>query len=98
MPNSTSEEKLRWIKPILEKKISIKNMALVCPFGERTLKDWLAKHKKYGVAGLENRSTRPKTQPNETPIHIKERIIELRKETHLSAKKLYYKIEMAGTH
>jgi len=27
MPNSTKEEKYRWIKPILDKEITIKNMA-----------------------------------------------------------------------
>lgn len=80
MPNSTQEEKLRWISPVLEKKISIKTMAGVCPFGERTLKDWLAKYRKEGLSRLENRSTRPKSEPNETPIRIKERVLELRKE------------------
>ena len=90
MPNSTQEEKLRWIRPIIDKKITIKNMALVCPFGERTLKDWLSKYRKYGLAGLENKSTRPKTQPHETPIRNKERVIELRNETNLAALKIHW--------
>ena len=38
------------------------------------------------------KSTRPLSQPNETPIRIKERVIELRKETKLCAKKLNYKL------
>jgi len=38
MPQSTSEEKYRWIKSILDKEIPIKNMVKVCPFSERTLK------------------------------------------------------------
>ena len=45
------------------------------------------------MAGLENKSTRPKSQPNETPIRIKERVIELRNETKLCAKKLNYKLK-----
>jgi len=93
MPKSTKEEKYRWIKPILDKEISIKQMAAVCPFSERALKYWLADFKEYGMTGLENKSTRPKSQPNETPIRIKERIIELRKETRLCAKKLNYKLK-----
>lgn len=96
MPNSTQEEKLRWIVPIIDRKISIKNMALVCPFGERTLKDWLAKYRKYGLVGLENKSTRPKTQPNETPIRIKERVIELRNETSLAAIKIHWLMKDEG--
>lgn len=88
MPNSTKEEKYRWIKPILDKEITIKNMAKVCPFSERALKYWLAAFREHGMAGLENRSTKPKTHPKETPIRIKERIIELRKETRKCALKL----------
>jgi len=44
------------------------------------------------MGGLENKSTRPKSQPNETPIRIKERIVELRLETGLCAQKLNYKL------
>jgi len=93
MPKSTKEEKYRWIKPILDGEMTIKRMAGVCPFSERALKYWLADFRKYGMAGLENKSTRPKSQPNETPIRIKERIIELRKETKLCAEKLNYKLK-----
>jgi len=93
MPKSTKEEKYRWIKPILDKEVSIKQMAKVCPFAERSLKYWLAHFRQSGLLGLENKSTRPKTQPSETPIRIKERIIELRKETKLCAKKLNYKLK-----
>lgn len=93
MPKSTKEEKYRWISPILDKEITIKQMAKVCPFSERALKYWLANFRLGGMAGLENKSTRPKSQPNETPIRIKERIIELRNETKLCAKKLNYKLK-----
>lgn len=93
MPKSTKEEKYRWIKPILDKEISIKRMAAVCPFSERALKYWLADFRENGMSGLENSSTRPKSQPYETPIRIKERIIELRKSTRLCAKKLNYKLK-----
>jgi transposase InsO family protein len=93
MPKSTKEEKFRWIKPILDKEITIKQMAAVCPFSERALKYWLAGFRLNGTAGLENKSTRPKSQPNETPIRIKERIIELRNKTKLCAKKLNYKLK-----
>ena len=93
MPKSSQEEKMRWIKPLLNKELTIKQMARVCPFSERSLKYWLANFRESGAAGLENKSTRPKSQPNETPIRIKERIIELRKETKLCAKKLNYKLK-----
>ena len=96
MPKSTREEKIRWIKPILKKEITIKKMSEICPFSERALKDWLAKYRKHGMKGLENKSTRPKSHPLETPIRIKERIIALRKETGLCAKKMNYKLRKEG--
>jgi len=96
MPKSTKEEKYRWIKPILDKEISIKNMAKVCPFSERSIKYWLSNFKKYGFDGLENKSTRPKTNPNETPIRIKERIIELRKAKKQCALKIMWDLEEEG--
>jgi len=96
MPNSTQEEKYRWIKPILEEEITIKDMAKVCPFSERALKYWLATYRKYGLEGLQNRSTRPKTHPRETPIRIKERVIELRKEKKKCALKLQWDLAEKG--
>jgi len=88
MPNSTAEEKYRWIKPILDGGISVKELAKVCPFSERAVKYWLSNFRKDGLVGLENKSTRPKTNPKETPIRIKERIIELRNENKKCAFKL----------
>jgi transposase len=93
MPKSTKEEKYRWIKPIVDKEISIKNMAKVCPFSERTLKYWLATYRIFGIDGLENKSIRPKSNSKETPIRIKERIIELKKETKKCALKIKWQLE-----
>ncbi len=96
MPKSTKEEKYRWIKPILTKEISIKDMAKVCPFSERSIKYWLSDYLKYGLDGLENKSTRPKSNPGETPIRIKERIIELRKKKKQCALKLKWDLAEEG--
>ena len=96
MPNSTKEEKYRWIKPILDKNISIKNMVKVCPFSERALKYWLDNYRKDGLKGLENKSRRPKSNPRKTPIRIKERIIELRKEKKQCSMKLMWDLQEEG--
>lgn len=98
MPKSTKEEKFRWIKPILNKEISIRNMAKVCPFSERSLKYWLVNYKKFGIEGLKNKSRRPKTNPNETPIRIKERIIEIRNDKKQCAKKIFWDLEDENIH
>ena len=52
--------------------------------------------KNYGEEGLIPKPARPRTCPNETSIRIKERVIELRKETKLCAKKLNWRLEKEG--
>ena len=96
MPKSTKEEKLRWIRPILEGSVLIKNMAQVCPFSLRSLNYWLRSYRAYGPEGLENKSTRPKTNPKETPIRIKERIIELRKKRKQCSRKIQWDLKEEG--
>jgi transposase InsO family protein len=93
MPKNIKEERMRWIRPVLDGEISIKSMAKVAPFCERTIKYWLFNYRDNGIAGLEPKSTRPRTSPKETAIRIKERILELRRETNLSALKLYFKLK-----
>lgn len=80
---------------IKQKEITIINLANVCPYSESSIKRWLKAFKVGEIKVLEPRSTRPKTQPNETPIRIKERVIDLRKETGLCAKKLHWRLEKA---
>jgi len=96
MPKSTKEEKYRWIKPMLDREISIKDMTRVCPFSERSLKNWLATFREYGMDGLENKSTKPKSNSNETPIRIKERIIEIRKDKNQCALKIMWDLQEEG--
>lgn len=93
IPSNAIEERLRWVIPIINKQVKLKDAAKVFAGGQRTLERWVANYKKGGEERLAPKSTRPKSQPNETPIRIKERIIELRKETKLCAKKLNYKLK-----
>jgi len=93
MPKTIKEERLRWILPIYHKEIKLVDVSKVCPYSERSLERWLSLYREYGEDGLIPQSTRPKTSPNETPIRVKERIIELRKETKLCALKLKWKLE-----
>lgn len=92
MAESVAAERLRWIKPILDKEIRIEQMVKFCPFSERTIKYWLAAFRKEGIKGLEPKSTRPKTCPWETPITTKEQVLAIRKDTRLAAIKLHWKL------
>lgn len=96
MPKTIKEEWLRWVLPVCNKEIKLVDVVKVCPHSQRTLERWLSSYKKNGLDGLEPKSTKPKTNPKETSIRIKEKVIELRKETKLCAKKLKWKLEKEG--
>ena len=96
MSKTIKEERYKWIKPILDKEISIKNLVKVSPYSERSIKRWLSNYRKYGEEGLVPKSTEPKTQLNETPLYIKRRVVELRNETKLCAIKLHWRLEKEG--
>ena len=96
MPKNALEERLRWVLPIVNKEIKLVDAAKVCPHGKRTLERWVATYREYGEAGLEPKSTRPYTNPNETPIRIKERVIEFRKQKKQCALKMSWDLEEEG--
>lgn len=96
MPKTIKEERLRWVLPIFNKEIKLVDAIKVCPHGLRSLERWLALYKKHGEIGLEPKSTRPKTNPKETSIRIKERIIELRKGKNKCALKLKWQLDKEG--
>ena len=73
--------------------MKLKDVVRLFPGGQRTLERWVAAYKVSGEAGLMPKSTRPLSQPNETPIRVKERVIELRRKSRLCAKKLNYKLK-----
>lgn len=96
MAKTIKEERLRWVLPIVKKEVSLVDVSKVCPHGKRSLERWVAAYKKNGEGGLEPKSTAPKTQPNETPIRIKEHIVALRKQTKKCALKLHWQMEKEG--
>lgn len=96
MSKTIKEERLRWILPIINKEVKLIDVAKVCPYSKRSLERWCKAYREKGEDGLEPKSTMPKTNPNETPIRIKERVISLRKETRLCAKKLHWRLKKQG--
>ena len=93
MSKNIKEERLRWILPICNKEVRLCDAVKICPYSERSLKRWLRTYREKGEEGLVPKTTEPKTQPNETPIRIKEEIIQLRKETGLCAKKIHWRLK-----
>lgn len=89
-------ERYQWILPIIEKRLTYDATLKICPHSKRSLERWVALFRKHGVAGLIPKSTQPHTQPNETPIRIKEEVVTLRKKTGLCAKKLHWRLQKQG--
>lgn len=96
MAKTVKEERLRWILPIINQELSLKDVMKVCPHGQRSLERWLKVFREGGEEALVPKSTRPKTHPNETSIRLKERVIELRKQKKVCALKLKWKLEKQG--
>ena len=96
MATTIKEERLRWVFPIVKKEIKLVDVAKVCPYSQRSLERWLAVYKKHGEESLEPKSTEPKTQPKETLISIKERVVEIRAKTKKCALKIHWQLEKEG--
>lgn len=96
MPESILEERLRWVLPLVQKQVRLKDVLPICPHSRRSLLRWYAAYRQGGKNALVPKSTAPKTQPHETPIRIKEEVIALRKKTGLCAQKLHWRLKKQG--
>lgn len=96
MSKTVKEERLRWVLPIVKREIRLADAAKVCPYSRRSLERWVAAYKQGGESALEPESTAPKTHRSETPIWVKARVIEARRETKKCALKLYWQLKKEG--
>ena len=98
MPKNIQEERYRWVKMVEDDGLKLKKVLEVFPYSGRTLKRWLKDYRVNGKQGLIPKSTKPKTQRNETSIRNKERILEIRKQTKKCALKIHWQLEKEGLH
>ena len=96
MAKTIKEERLRWILPIYKKEVKLVDVAKICPYSKRSLERWLSAYRGHGESSLEPNSTRPKTNPKETPIQLKEKVLELRKKKKKCALKLHWELIKQG--
>ena len=96
MAKTIKEERLRWVLPIINKQIKLVESAKACPYGKRSLERWVATYREHGEAGLELKSTDPKTYRVETPIWLKERVVSIRKKTKKCALKIHWQLDKEG--
>jgi transposase InsO family protein len=96
MAKDILEERLRWVLPIVRKEAKLVEVAKIFPHGKRTLERWVTDYRRGGKKALEPQSTRPRTSPKETPIRLKEKVIELRKHKKRCALKLHWQLQKQG--
>lgn len=96
MPKDVQEERYRWIKPILDGEMKLKDVTKLCPHSGRSLRRWCLAFRSKGFAGIKPVSTKPKSHPDDTLIRIKERIIEVRKNTKKCALKIKWQLAKEG--
>lgn len=96
MAETIEEERFRWLKPIINKEMTLVEVTKVCPYSERSLKRWKKAYEQFGLAGLVPKSTAPKTSPKETAIRLKEEVLSLRHQTKLCALKLHWRLKKQG--
>ena len=96
MTQTIQQERYLWIKPLIEKKLAYAEVLKTCPHSKRSLERWVSLYKQGGIEALKPHSTEPMTQKTETSIEIKERVIQLRKQTRLCALKLHWRLKKQG--
>lgn len=96
MPKNIQEERIRWVQMVERDNIKLKDVIKLFPYSERTLKRWLKNYRDKGEIGLVPKSTKPKSNPKELTIELKERVIELRNKTKLCALKIHWKLQKEG--
>ena len=74
MPETKQQVRYQWIRPVLEKQVSVANVVRASPFSKRAIQYWLARYHAYGIEGLKDTSTKPHHILHQTPTHIEERI------------------------
>lgn len=96
MPQNIQEERLRWVQMVENGDTKLKDILKIFPHSERTLKRWLKEYREKGEIGLIPKSTKPKSNPKESSIELKEQVVNLRKKTKLCALKLKWKLAKEG--
>jgi len=56
MNTTIDQERYSWIKPILEKRLTYRDVMKTCPHGRRSLERWVGLYRKKGIGGLDGKT------------------------------------------
>jgi transposase InsO family protein len=83
------------VRRIVEEERPVAEVAAGFGVSERTARKWLARYRKEGAAGLENRSSRPRSVGNRTAEPWIDLMESLRREYRLTAEEIATKLKLA---
>lgn len=74
------EQRYDAVKEVLEGQGTVTEVARRYGVTRQSLHNWLRRYRERGMAGLVDRSKRPRSCPHRTPARAELRVIELRRE------------------
>lgn len=78
--SNVEDQRRKFIELFLSETHSIQALCRFFEISRPTAYKWIARYEELGWAGLEDLSREPHSHPNETPAHIKDRILQIRGE------------------
>lgn len=76
----TVHGRLLLVRRVREQGWAVAHAAKAMGISRQCAHRWLARYDQHGVAGLGERSSRPRTCPNRTPAHVEQQILDCRRE------------------
>ena len=98
-PNAslTPRGRRKMVRVVIDEGWTIEAAAERFQVDAKTVRKWRDRYLVEGETGLFDRSSRPKTSPNETPPECQRRIIELRKQRRWGAAHIGHEVGRAGS-
>ncbi|MEM9041679.1 MAG: IS481 family transposase [Actinomycetota bacterium] len=98
-PNAvlTPQGRRRMVGCVIDRGWTIEATAERFQIDAKTVRKWRDRFLTEGPAGLFDRSSRPRTSPNRTPVECRRRIIELRKQRRWGAAHIGHEVGRAGS-
>ncbi len=93
----TPRARLRLARLIVERDWTCTAAAKLFMVSARTARKWAERYRTEGVAGMADRSSRPRTQPNKTPEHMVRRIVALRWRHRLGPVQIAGRVDMPAS-
>jgi putative transposase len=76
---SPMDQKTQFIADYLRQTLSIVELCELYSVSRKTGYKWITRYLKHGPLGLEERSRKPHSSPRQTPTHVVDALIELRR-------------------